>query len=270
MNIHEYQAKQLLAQFGVPVPSGSVATTPEEAKAAAEKLLTDGHKRVVMKSQIHAGGRGKGTFKSGLQGGVKVCSSAGEVYERAKAMLGQTLVTNQTGPEGRVVGKLLIEAASTIKKEFYVAVLLDRGSSRPIVMASTEGGMDIEEVAAKTPEKIIKETIDPAVGMMPYQARKIAANLGLKGDVISQGAKMLTGIFKTAWETDSSLVEINPFCIVRNSDGKESLVAVDAKMSLDDNSLYRHADIQAMRDLGEEAPLETEASKFNLNYIKLE
>src|SRR5438105_5625557 len=197
MNIHEYQAKQLLAQFGVPVPSGNVATTPEEAKAAAEKLLTDGHKRVVMKSQIHAGGRGKGTFKSGLQGGVKVCSSAGEVYERAKAMLGQTLVTKQTGPEGRVVSKLLIEAASTIRKEFYLAVLLDRAVSRPVVMASTEGGVDIEEVAARTPEKIVKETIDPAVGMMPYQARKVAAALGLTGEISSLGSQLLTGLRKT-------------------------------------------------------------------------
>ncbi|PYJ60388.1 MAG: ADP-forming succinate--CoA ligase subunit beta [Verrucomicrobia bacterium] len=270
MNIHEYQAKQLLAQFGVPVPSGNVATTPEEAKAAAEKLLTAGHKRVVMKSQIHAGGRGKGTFKSGLQGGVKVCSSAGEAYERAKAMLGQTLVTKQTGPEGRVVGKLLIEAASSIKKEFYLAVLLDRAVSRPAVMASTEGGVDIEEVAAKTPEKIIKETIDPAVGMMAYQARKLAAALGLKGDLINAAAKLLLGVYKTWWECDASLVEINPLCLVDTDDGTEAVLAVDAKIGLDDNALYRHANIQAMRDLGEEAPLEIEASKFNLNYIKLD
>src|SRR5437588_2121667 len=258
MNIHEYQAKQLLAQFGVPVPSGNVTTTPEEAKAAAEKLVTAGHKRVVMKSQIHAGGRGKGTFKSGLPGGVKVCSSAGEVYERAKAMLGQTLVTKQTGPEGRVVSKLLIEAASTIKKEFYLAVLLDRATSRPVVMASTEGGMDIEEVAARTPEKIFKESIDPAVGMMPYQARKIAAALGLKGDLINQGAKLLLGVYKTWWECDASLVEINPLCIIKGPDGKPGLMAVDAKLSLDDNALYRHADLQKMRDLAEEAPLEIE------------
>ena len=270
MNIHEYQAKQLLAQFGVPVPSGNVATTPEEAKAAAEKLLTAGHERVVMKSQIHAGGRGKGTFKSGLQGGVKVCSSAVEVYERAKAMLGQTLVTKQTGPEGRVVGKLLIEAASTIRKEFYLAVLLDRAVSRPVVMASTEGGVDIEEVAARTPEKIVKETIDPAVGMMGYQARKLAAALGLKGDLINAAAKLLLGVYKTWWECDASLVEINPLCLVGTPDGKEAVLAVDAKIGLDDNALYRHANLQAMRDLGEEAPLEIEASKFNLNYIKLD
>ncbi len=244
MNIHEYQAKQLLEQFGVPVPSGNVATTPEEAKAAAEKLLTAGHERVVMKSQIHAGGRGKGTFKSGLQGGVKVCSSAVEVYERAKAMLGQALVTKQTGPEGRVVGRLLIEAASTIRKEFYLAVLLDRAVSRPVVMASTEGGVDIEEVAARTPEKIVKETIDPAVGMMGYQARKLAAALGLKGDLINAAAKLLLGVYKTWWECDASLVEINPLCLVGTPDGKEAVLAVDAKIGLDDNALYRHANLR--------------------------
>src|SRR5438445_3322712 len=230
MNIHEYQAKQLLARFGVPVPPGNVATTPEEAKAIAEKLWSGGYKRVVVKSQIHAGGRGKGTFKNGLQGGVKVCSSAGEVFERAKAMLGQVLVTKQTGPDGRAVTRLLIEAASNIKKEFYLAVLLDRAVSRPIVMASTEGGMDIEEVAAKTPEKIIRETIDPAVGLMPYQGRKLAAALALKGDLINSAAKLLLGVYKTWWECDASLVEINPLCLVETADGRETVIAVDAKI----------------------------------------
>jgi succinyl-CoA synthetase beta subunit len=270
VNIHEYQGKQLFAQMGVPVPPGSVATTPSEARSTAEKLFAAGHKRVVVKSQIHAGGRGKGTFRSGLQGGVKVCSSADEIVEHAKAMLGQALVTKQTGPEGRVVSKVLIEAASIIKKEFYVAVLLDRAVSRPIVMASTEGGMDIEEVAARTPEKIIRETIDPAVGMMPYQARKLAAALGFKGDLINAAAKLLLAVYRTWWECDASLVEINPLCLVENADGKESVMALDAKIGLDDNALYRHPEIQAMRDLGEEAPLEIEASKFNLNYIKLD
>src|SRR5437667_8423399 len=270
VNIHEYQAKQLFAQMGVPVPPGKVATTPAEARSTAEKLFAAGHKRVVVKSQIHAGGRGKGTFKSGLHGGVKVCSSADEIFERSKAMLGQVLVTQQTGPEGRVVSKLLIEAASIIKKEFYVAVLLDRAVSRPIVMASTEGGMDIEEVAARTPEKIIRETIDPAVGMMAYQARKLAAALGLKGDLINAAAKLLLAVYRTWWECDASLLEINPLCLVETADGKEAVMAVDAKMGLDDKALYRHAEIQAMRDLGEEAPLEIEASKFNLNYIKLD
>jgi succinyl-CoA synthetase beta subunit len=270
MNIHEYQAKQLLAQSDVAVPAGDVATTPEEARAIAEKLFAAGHSLVVVKSQIHAGGRGKGTFKSGFQGGVKLCRSVDDVCEKAKAMLGQVLVTKQTGSEGRLVSKILIAAALDIKKEFYLAVLLDRASSRPLMMASTEGGMDIEEVAATTPEKIIKETIDPAVGMMPFQARKLAAALGLQGDLINSGAKLLLGVYKTWWECDASLVEINPLCVVAGPDGKESLQAVDAKISLDDNALYRHKNIQAMRDLAEEAPLEIEASEHNLNYIKLD
>src|SRR5438034_7391453 len=256
MNIHEYQAKQLLAQMGVPVPPGNVATTPAEARSTAEKLFAAGHKRVVVKSQIHAGGRGKGTFNSGLHGGVKVCSSADEVFERAKAMLGQVLVTQQTGPEGRVVSKLLIEAASIIRREFYVAVLLDRAMSRPIVMASTEGGMDIEEVAARTPEKIIRETIDPAVGMMAYQARKLAAALGCKGELINAAATLLLAVYRTWWECDAALVEINPLCVVEGADGKQSLVALDGKIGLDDNGLFRHPDIAAMRDLAAQTPLE--------------
>ena len=269
MNLHEYQAKQLLAQYGVAVPTGDVCSTAEQAKAVAEKIFASGEKVVVVKSQIHAGGRGKGTFKSGFQGGVKLCKSADEVFEKAKAMLGNVLVTKQTGPEGRLVSKLLVAAAPPIKKEFYLAVLLDRATSRPIVMASTEGGMDIEEVAAKTPEKILKETIDPAVGFMPYQGRKVAAALGLKGDLANQCAKLVSGVYKTFWEADASLVEINPLCIIEVN-GKESISAVDAKLSVDDNALYRHKDIQEMRDLAEEAPLEIEASKFNLNYIKLD
>jgi len=270
MNIHEYQARQLLAQYGVAVPPSNVCDNAEAAKTVAEKLFADGAKTVVVKSQIHSGGRGKGIFKSGFKGGVKLCKTADEVFEMAKAMLGNVLVTKQTGAEGRLVSKLLVALAPDIQKELYLAVLLDRGNSRPVIMASTEGGMDIEEVAAKTPEKIVKEWVDPAVGIMPYQARKIAAALGLKGDLISAGAKMISGVYKTWWECDASLVEINPLCIVVNPDGKQGLFAVDAKISLDDNALYRHPNIQAMRDLAEEAPLEIEASKFNLNYIKLD
>jgi succinyl-CoA synthetase beta subunit len=270
MNIHEYQAKQLLAQYDVAVPPGDVCDTPDQARKIAQDLLAKGATLLVVKSQIHAGGRGKGTFKSGYQGGVKLCRTADDVCEKAKAMLGNVLVTKQTGPEGRPVNKILVAAAPDIQKELYVAVLLDRAISRPVLMASTEGGMDIEEVAAKTPDKIIKEPIDPAVGMMPYQARKVAAALGLKGDLISSGAKTLLGIYKTWWECDASLVEINPFCIVAGPDDKPEIVAVDAKISLDDNALYRHKNIQSMRDLAEEAPLETEASKFSLNYIKLD
>jgi succinyl-CoA synthetase beta subunit len=270
MNIHEYQAKQLLAQYGVAVPAGDVCDTPEAARKIAEKMFAQGEKLVVVKSQIHAGGRGKGTFKSGFQGGVKLCKSADDVFEKAKAMIGQVLVTKQTGPEGRLVSKLLIAAAPAIKKELYLAVLLDRAASRPVMMVSTEGGVDIEEVADKTPEKIVRESIDPAVGMMPYQGRKLAVALGLKSDLIAQGAKLLLGVYKTWWECDAAMVEINPLCIVEGADGKENLVAVDAKIGLDDNALYRHKNLQEMRDLAEEAPLEIEASKFNLNYIKLD
>src|SRR3954470_12883945 len=270
MNIHEYQAKQLLAQYGVAVPEGEICDTADAAKKIATNLFAKGEKLVVVKSQIHAGGRGKGTFKSGFQGGVKLCKTADDVFEKAKAMLGNVLVTKQSGPEGKLVSKLLVAGAPEIKKEFYCAVLLDRASSRPIMMVSTEGGVDIEEVAEKHPEKIVKETIDPAVGMMPYQARKRAAALGLKGDLIASGAKLLLGVYKTWWECDAAMVEINPLCIIVGNDGKEVLSAVDAKIGLDDNALYRHKNIQEMRDLAEEAPLEIEASKFNLNYIKLD
>jgi succinyl-CoA synthetase beta subunit len=270
MNIHEYQAKQLLAQCGVAVPMEIPAQDPAAVQAAAEKILAGGRTRIVVKSQIHAGGRGKGTFKTGFQGGVKVAASVAEAVAFAEKMLGNVLVTKQTGPEGRQVNRLLISEAAKIKKEFYLAVLLDRATGRPLVMASTEGGMDIEEVAEKTPDKIFKEWIDPAVGIMPFQARKIAAALGLKGDTFNAGVKFITGVFKTWWECDASLVEINPMCVVEAADGKEAVVALDAKISIDDNALYRHKDIQEMRDLNEEAPLEIEASKFNLNYIKLD
>ncbi len=270
MNIHEYQAKQLLAQYGVAVSVEIPCKSLDEVRPAAEKILAGGSTKVVVKSQIHAGGRGKGTFKSGFQGGVKIAANADEAVSFAKQMLGNVLVTKQTGPDGRMVNTLLLAAAAKIKKEFYLAVLLDRATSRPIVMVSTEGGMDIEEVAEKTPEKIVKETIDPAVGMMPYQARKLAAALGLKGDLIAAGAKLILGVYKTAWECDTALVEINPLCLVETADGKESLMALDGKIGLDDNALYRHKNIQEMRDLNEEAPLEIEASKFALNYIKLD
>jgi succinyl-CoA synthetase beta subunit len=270
MNLHEYQAKQLLAQAGVTIPEGGLAQTSQEAQAIAEKLAGSKYRRFVVKSQIHAGGRGKGTFKSGLQGGVKVLNSIQEVRERVGQMIGQVLVTKQTGPDGRQVNKLLVDGAPDIRKEYYLAVLLDRATSRPLIMASTEGGMDIEEVAAHTPEKIIKEWIDPALGMMPFQARKVAARLGLTGDLINSGAKLLLGVYDTWWKCDASLVEINPLCRVGLPDGKEVLMAVDAKISLDDNALYRHKDLAALRDLNEEAPLEIEASKHNLNYIKLD
>ena len=290
MNIHEYQAKQLLARNGVTVPFEISAKSLAEVRPTAEKIAGGGSAKVVVKSQIHAGGRGKGTFKSGFQGGVKVASSVDEAVGFAEKMLGNILVTKQTGSEGRMVQTLLLAAGAKIKKEFYLAVLLNRETSRPLIMASTEGGMDIEEVAAKHPEKIFKESIDPAVGIMPFQARKIAAALGLggsdasspklsatgasqpppKGDLFNAGVKLITGVYNTWWECDASMVELNPLAVVELADGKETVMALDAKISLDDNALYRHKDILAMRDLNEEAPLEIEASKFSLNYIKLD
>lgn len=270
MNIHEYQAKQLLQSRGVRVPAGMLVTAPAEARAAAESLFGQGARAVVVKAQIHAGGRGKGTFKSGLVGGVKVCASTEEVAERAAAMLGQVLVTRQTGPEGRVVRRLWLEPASTIRKEYYLAVLLDRALSRPVMVVSPEGGMDIEEVAARNPEKIIREVIDPALGLMPYQARKLAVALGLHGDLISAATQLMTGVYRTWWDCDASLVEINPLGLVVGADGRETLVVVDAKLALDDNGLARHPELAALRDLGEESPLETEAGRHGLNYIKLD
>ena len=270
MNIHEYQAKQLLKQYGVAVPPGEPCTTVDQARAIAEKLFGSGQKLLVIKSQIHAGGRGKGTFKHGFQGGVKLAKSVADAVSLAENMLGKTLVTKQTGPEGRVVSTILVAGAETIEREFYLAVLLDRANSRPLIMASTEGGVEIEEVAEKTPEKIIKEWVDPAVGLQAYQTRKIAQALGLKGDLFNQACKLIAGVYKTWWECDASMVEINPLAIVETPEGKEAIVCVDAKIGLDDNALYRHKDILAMRDLAEESPLEVEASKFNLNYIKLD
>ena len=210
MNIHEHQAKQLLAQRGVVVPPGGVAASVDEAWAVADRLFGEGHARVVVKSQIHAGGRGKGTFKSGFPGGVQLAQSAAEAQQLAEAMLGQVLVTKQTGPEGRTVGRVLIEAAGTIQKEFYLAVTLDRASARPVVLAGTEGGMDIEEAAARTPGKICRKSIDPALGLMPYQARGLAGALGLSGDLLNAAARFIPRVYRTWWECDASLVEINP------------------------------------------------------------
>jgi succinyl-CoA synthetase beta subunit len=270
MNLHEYQAAGLLARHGVPVPESAVCFSADAAREIAAGLFARGETAVVVKSQIHAGGRGKGKFKNGFQGGVKVCRSAGEVFEKAGAMLGNVLVTKQTGPDGRLVSKVLVAAAPTIRRELYCAVLLDRVACRPVLMASTEGGMDIEQVAAEHPEKILREEIDPALGLMAFQGRKLSAALGLTGPLMAAAAKLFESLYNTWWQCDASLVEINPLCVVAGRDGKESLLAIDAKISLDDNALYRHPDIQAMRDLAEEAPLETEASKFNLNYIKLD
>jgi succinyl-CoA synthetase beta subunit len=270
MNIHEYQARQLLAQSGVPLPPGEICDSAEDARKIAEQLLAKGEKRLVVKVQIHAGGRGKGTFKSGYQGGVKVVQTAEEVFAAARAMLGQVLVTKQTGPDGRRVKKLLVAGAPQIRRELYLAVLLDRAMACPVVMASTEGGVDIEDVAAKTPEKIFKEWVDPAVGLMSYQGRKLASALGLRGDLLGAGAKVIAGVYRTWSDCDASLVEINPLCVIAGPDGKDALLAVDAKVSLEDNGLIRHPNLQTLRDLNEEAPLEIEASKHALNYIQLD
>jgi len=256
MKIHEYQAKEILRKFKVPVPEGMVAFTVEEAVSAAEKI---GGKVWVVKAQIHAGGRGKG-------GGVKVAKSIDEVRAYAKQILGMNLVTHQTGPEGRVVKRLLIEQGINIDRELYLGITLDRAQSKNVIMVSTEGGVEIEKVAAETPEKILKETIDPAVGIQTYQARKLAFGLGLQGDQLKNAVKFILSLYKTYEDTDASLAEINPLVVTKEG----SVIALDAKMNFDDNALYRHPDILEYRDLDEEEPLEIEASKYNLNYIKLD
>jgi len=256
MKIHEYQGKELLKKFGVAVPRGIVARTPDEAERAAKELGTD---VVVVKAQIHAGGRGKG-------GGVKLAKSPDEAKTIAKQMLGMKLVTHQTGPEGREVHVLLIEEGLPIDREFYLGIVLDRASGRPVFMASSAGGMDIEEVAANTPEKIMKETIDPAVGFRSFQARKLAFGLGIPADLIGQAVKFMQALYAANEQMDASLVEINPFLLTKDN----RLVALDAKINFDDNALFRHKEFMELRDLNEEEPLEIEASKFDLNYIKLD
>jgi len=256
MKIHEYQSKELLRKFGVAVPRGLVARSPEEAYHAAKELGTE---VVVVKAQIHAGGRGKG-------GGVKLAKSADEAQEIARQMLGMKLVTHQTGPEGREVRVLLIEEGLPIEKEFYLGVVLDRASGRPVFMASAAGGMDIEEVAAKTPEKILRETVEPAVGFRAFQARKLAFGLGLSGALIGVAVKFMQALYVAYEQMDASLLEINPFLLTKDN----RLIALDAKINLDDNALFRHKEFLDLRDRNEEEPLEIEASKFDLNYIKLE
>jgi succinyl-CoA synthetase beta subunit len=256
LNIHEYQAKEILSRFGVATQQGIVASTPEEAEAAARSLKTD---HLVVKAQIHAGGRGKA-------GGVKLVKTPEEVATVTRNLIGKVLVTHQTGPQGKRVQKIYVEVAPEIKRELYLSILIDRTVSRPSFLASTEGGVDIEAVAAKTPEKIFREPIDPAVGMLPYQARKIAYSLGLGGALLPLAVNLLLGVYRAFIETDASLIEINPLIVT----GDGNVVALDAKMTFDDNALYRHKDIAAMRDLNEEDPREVEASKFNLNYIGLD
>jgi succinyl-CoA synthetase beta subunit len=255
MKIHEYQAKEILKKFGVAVPKGRVAFTAEEAVEIAKEI---GGSAWVVKAQIHAGGRGKA-------GGIKLAKSIEEVYDYAKNMIGSKLVTYQTGPEGKIVRKVLVEEALNIQKELYVGVTLDRSTSRNVVMVSSEGGVEIEQVAMESPEKILKEYVDPKVGFMPYQARRLAFGLGLDGEAFKNAVKFLLALYKAYEETDASLAEINP--LVLTTDGQ--VLALDAKMNFDDNALFRHPEIVEMRDIDEEDPLEVEASKYNLNYIRL-
>jgi len=263
MNIHEYQAKELLEKFGVATTRGKVAATPEEAEAIAREL---GSGELVVKAQVHAGGRGKGTFKNGFKGGVHVVKSAKEAREVSEKMLGQTLVTHQTGPAGRVVRRVLIAESAEIARELYFAILLDRATAAPLVVASTEGGVEIEAVAAKSPEKIIREPIDPLAGLQPFQTRKLAQQLGFKHSQTKGATKLFDGLYRTFIGCDCSMVEINPLVVTKNGE----VLALDAKFNFDDNAVYRHPEIAAMRDTAEEDPREVEASKHELNYIGLD
>jgi|TARA_B110000116_G_scaffold272469_1_gene298013 succinyl-CoA synthetase beta subunit len=262
MNIHEYQAKELFEQFSVPSPQGRVAETAEQAQQIAEELTG----QVVIKAQIHAGGRGKGNFKNGFEGGVHLSESAEEIGIIANQMIGQVLVTHQTGDSGKVVNKVMVAQAVDISKEYYLAILMDRESRAPVIVASTEGGVNIEEVAEKKPEKIIRETIHPLAGLQPYEIRKISSNLGFAGDTAKQFGNLLRALYKLFISCDCSLVEINP--LVTTPDGQ--VLALDAKFGFDDNALYRQPEIEALRDPSEEDPREVAASEFGLNYIGLD
>jgi len=255
MKIHEFQAKQILNQYGVRIPRGEVAETPAKARQIANQIGD----KVVLKAQVHAGGRGKG-------GGIKLANSPQEAEQTAQEMIGMTLVTHQTGPEGKLVKKILVEEALQIDRELYVGIVIDRAKEAPVVMASPEGGVEIEKVAAETPELIFKEYINPATGFLAFQARKLAFKLGLKGQTLKQAVKFISSLYKAFEATDASLAEINPLLITKEGD----VLALDAKMNFDDNALARHPEIKEMRDLNEEDPLEVEASKYNLNYIKLD
>src|ERR1700719_3128012 len=259
MKIHEYQGKGILKRYGVTVPRGGMAESRDEAEAVARELLSAGASGVVVKAQIHAGGRGKG-------GGVKIAKSVDEAGEMAAKMLGMRLVTHQTGPEGRIVRRLLIEETLPIEKELYLGILVDRVEAKPVFMASAAGGMEIEQVAEENPDAILKEYIDPGMGLEAFQARKIAFRLGLKPQQINPSVQFLTNLYRCFLDTDASLLEINPF--ITTTDGR--LFALDAKITFDDNALFRHADLRELRHITEEDPLEVEASKYSLNYIKLD
>ncbi|HWC15450.1 MAG TPA: ADP-forming succinate--CoA ligase subunit beta [Terriglobales bacterium] len=259
MKIHEYQAKGILAKYGVAIPRGELATTKDEGFEVAKRLMAAGAKGIVVKAQIHAGGRGKG-------GGVKLAKNPDEAAELAGKILGMQLVTHQTGPQGQKVQRLLIEEILPIERELYLGIVLDRASSRLVFMASSSGGMEIEEVAAKDPRAILKETINPTVGFQGFQARKLAFGLGLKPEQVNPAVQLMTGLYRASVDTDASLCEINPF--ITTTDGR--VFALDAKMNFDDNALFRHKDIKELRDIAEEDPLEVEASKYSLNYIRLD
>ncbi len=263
MNIHEYQAKQLFRDFGVTVARGAAAQAHGEFDSALAQLPAGA---VVVKSQIHAGGRGKGTFTDGFKGGVKIAPAHPQAKELAVRMLGNTLVTKQTGPAGRKVQTVFFTEATTIAKEYYLAILLDRAAALPVIIASTEGGVDIEEVAEKSPEKILRRHVDPTLGLRAYQAREIGFRLGFDEERVKQFTKLLDGLYRLYWEKDCAMVEVNP--LVLTGDGR--IEALDAKVSFDDNAMYRHPELQAFRDLNEEDPKEVEASKANLNYIALD
>jgi succinyl-CoA synthetase beta subunit len=275
MNIHEYQARELLQKFGVATPRGKVASTPEEAEQVARDLGGVAEAGgppdaksvdLVVKAQIHAGGRGKGTFTNGFKGGVHVVKSVKEAGEVARKMLGQTLVTHQTGPAGRVVNKVLVVESAEIAREIYFAILLDRTTAAPLIVASTEGGVEIETVAAKSPDKIVRERIDPLAGLQPFQTRKLAKQLAFEQSQTKAAAKLFDGLYRTFIGCDCSMVEINPLVVT----AKGEVLALDAKFNFDDNALYRHPEIAAMRDIAEEDPREVEASKHGLNYIGLD
>ncbi|MBI1873758.1 MAG: ADP-forming succinate--CoA ligase subunit beta [Acidobacteria bacterium] len=255
MKIHEYQAKAILSRHQVPVPRGEVALTPAEAAEIARRLGGT----VVVKAQIHAGGRGKG-------GGVKLARSAEDAERVARDMIGMTLVTHQTGPAGRIVSRVLVEEGLEIRRELYLGLVIDRSTRRPVMMVSSEGGVEIEKVAAETPEKIFKEYVHPGTGFVPFQGRRLSFALGLQGAEVNKGTRLMTAVYEACIATDASLVEINPLVVTVAGD----LLALDAKMTFDDNALYRHAETRELRDLGEEDPLEIEASKYSLNYIRLD
>jgi succinyl-CoA synthetase beta subunit len=263
MNIHEYQAKELLKKFDVATTRGRVASTLDEAEQIAREL---GDIDIVVKAQIHAGGRGKGTFTNGFKGGVHVLKTPAEVRDVAAKMLGQILVTHQTGPAGRQVNKVLVAESADIAREIYFAVLLDRATAAPVIVASTEGGVEIEAVAAKSPEKIIREPIDPLVGLQPFQTRKLAKQLGFESSQLKSASKLFEGLYRTFIAYDCSMVEVNPLVVTKKGD----VLALDAKFNFDDSAIYRHPEVAALRDIAEEDPREVEASKHGLNYIGLD